>query len=221
MLGVSTGLDKMTLYINALYQKSGFDREKYVETTELKRFGALVDEDVSRMLQILVRLTQAKRILEIGTSIGYSTLSMAKGMKDHGGKIVTIEIDRQVARQARKNFARAGFAENIEVKIGDALEIIPQIQEEFDLIFQDVGDKRLYSILLDHCVRLLKPCGLLLAEDSLLSSAKMSANNHDRIDGHNIIPEIQRFNEMVANCPSLESTILPIGDGLTVAVKIG
>lgn len=209
-------LDNVTLYINTLYEKSGFNREKYIEATELKRFGPVVDEDVSRMLHILVRLTHAKRILEIGTSIGYSTLSMAKNIRDYGGKIITIEIDQQVAQQAMKNFERAGVTENIEVKIRDAFEIVPRIQEEFDLIFQDVGDKRLYPILFDHCVRLLKPGGLLLAEDSLLS-----AHDHNIIDGHNIIADIQKFNKMVADCPSLESTILPIGDGLTVAVKIG
>lgn len=200
-------LDKVTLYVNSLYEKRRFNREKYIEATELKRFGTVVDEDVSRMLHILMRLTHAKRILEIGTSIGYSTLSMANGIKDYDGKIITIEYDQQVAQQAMKNFERAGLTENIEVKIGDALEIVPRLKEEFDLIFQDVGDKRLYPILFDHCVRLLKPGGLLLAEDSLHPTMEMS--------------DIKKFNEMVANCPSLESTILPIGDGLTLAVKIG
>jgi predicted O-methyltransferase YrrM len=213
--GMNMDLDKATSYINALYEKSGFNREKYVEAAEIKKFGTVVDEDVSRMLHVLARLTHAKKVLEIGTSIGYSTVSMANAIKDYDGKIITIEYDQRVAQQAIKNFERAGVAENIEMRIGDALEIVPRVQEEFDLIFQDVGDKRLYPILFDHCVRLLKPGGLLLAEDTLFPVMKMSTKWYP------VVAHIQKFNEMVANCRSLESTILPIGDGLTVAVRIG
>jgi predicted O-methyltransferase YrrM len=211
-------LDRVTQYVNTLYEKSRFNKEKYIESTGLEKFGTVVDEDVSRMLHIFVRLTCAKKILEIGTSIGYSTISMAEATKEYNGKIITIEYDQQVAKQAIKNFERYGVAENVEVKIGDALEIVPRIREKFDLIFQDVGDKGLYPILFDHCVRLLKHGGLLLAEDALHPIIEM--NSDDQFAPHNDAA-IFKFNEMVANCPSLESTILPIGDGLTVAVKIG
>lgn len=213
---MNMNLEKATHYINKLYEKSGVNQKEYIAATELKDFGTIVDEDVSRMLQVLVRLTNAKKILEIGTSIGYSTVSMASVIKEYNGKIITIECNQQVAQQAVKNFERAGVAENIEVKIGDASEIIPKIQEKFDLIFQDVGDKGLYAALFDHCVRLLKPGGLLLAEDTLFPVMEIDSEWQ-----HSATADMQRFNEMVANCPYLESTILPIGDGLTVAVKIG
>jgi predicted O-methyltransferase YrrM len=166
------------------------------------------------MLYLLTRLTNARRILEIGTSIGYSTVSMANAIKGYDGKILTIEYDQHVAQQAMKNFERAGVAQNIEVKIGDAREIVPQIREQFDLIFQDVGDKELYPLLFDDCVRLLKPRGLLLAEDTLFPVMELDSK------GTHFVAPIQKFNEMVADNSFLESTVLPIGDGLTIAVKM-
>ena len=212
--GMTMNLEKATSYINALYEKRGFSKEAYIQATELQEFGIVVDDDVSRMLYVLMRLTHAQRILEIGTSIGYSTVSIANAIKGYNGKIFTIEYDQQVAQQAMRNFERAGVAQNIEVKIGDAREIVPRIQEQFDLIFQDVGDKELYPLLFDDCVRLLKIGGLLLAEDTLFPVMELSASW-----AHSVAP-IQKFNEMVAESSFLESTILPIGDGLTVAVKL-
>lgn len=206
--------EKATSYINALYEKRGFGKEGYIRATQLQEFGTVVDEDVSRMLYVLARLTHAQRILEIGTSIGYSTTSIAHAIKRDNGKIFTIENDQQVAQQAMRNFERVGVVQNIEVKIGDAREILPRMQEQFDLIFQDVGDKELYPLLFDDCTRLLKTGGLLLAEDTLFPIMGLGD------EMAHFVVAIQKFNEMVAECSFLESTILPIGDGLTVAVKL-
>ena len=207
-------LEKATSYINALYEKRGFSKEEYIEATELQEFGIVVDDDVSRVLYVLAKLTHARRILEIGTSIGYSTVSIANAIKGYDSKILTIEYDQHVAQQAMKNFERAGVAQNIEVKIGDAHEIVPRIREQFDLIFQDVGDKGLYPLLFDDCVRLLRPGGLFLAEDTLFPVMELDSK------GARFVAPIQKFNEMVADNSFLESTILPIGDGLTIAVKM-
>ena len=202
-------------YINRLYEKRGINREEYIKFTELEKFGSIVDEDVSRTLQVLFRLARPQQVLEIGTSIGYSTVSMASIVKEYGGKIITIEYDENVAEHAIKNFKRFGVSENIDVKIGDAQEIIPQIEsEKFDVIFQDVGDKKLYSQLFDDCVRVLKPGGLLLAEDTLFPVMDRFKQHHNEL-----VISINEFNEMVANNPHLESTLLSIGDGLTVAIK--
>jgi predicted O-methyltransferase YrrM len=141
-------------------------------------------------------------------------VSIANAVKGNDGKILTIEHEQHVAQQAMKNFERAGVAQNIEVKIGDAREIVPRIREHFDLIFQDVGDKELYPLLFDDCVRLLRPGGLLLAEDTLFPVMGLDSR------GTRFVAPIQKFNEMVADNSFLESTILPIGDGLTIAVKM-
>ncbi|CUH97543.1 hypothetical protein P22_3674 [Propionispora sp. 2/2-37] len=205
---------KASAYIESLYEKRKLTQKQYIETTELKDFGPVIDDDVARMLQVLITLVRPRRILEIGTSVGFSTVSMAKAVKSYGGKITTIEFDAKVAKQAIKNFEREKVAGQIEVRIGDAREIIPILTEEYDLIFQDVGDKNLYAALFDDCVRLLKPAGLLVAEDTLFPVTLFPVFKWVKMR-----EALAEFNKKVADCPLLESTLLPIGDGFTVAVK--
>ncbi len=141
---------------------------------------------------------------------------MAEAISLYGGKITTIELDEKVAEQAKKNFERAGVKDQIQVKIGDARTIITDMNEEFDLIFQDVGDKTLYDAMFDDYVRLLKPGGILLAEDALFPVFDFHFEYSYLADMRG---SLDAFNKRVANCLSFESTLLPIGDGLMVAVK--
>jgi predicted O-methyltransferase YrrM len=97
------------VYINALYAKNDFNKKNYIEASGLKTFGTLVDDDVSRTLQLLAKISRPQKVLEIGTSIGYSTLSLAKAIQDYGGKIITIEYDSKSAQQAIKNLALQGL----------------------------------------------------------------------------------------------------------------
>jgi predicted O-methyltransferase YrrM len=207
---------KASAYIESLYEKSKLTQKQYTEATELKDFGPVVDDDVARMLQVLITLVKPQKILEIGTSVGFSTVSMAKIVKTYGGKITTIEIDAAVAKQAVKNFEREEVKEQIEVRIGDARTIISGMNEEFDLIFQDVGDKKLYAEMLEDYIRVLKPGGLLLAEDTLFPVFDFGAEFGDLTQ---MCESLDIFNKKIADCPQFESTLLPIGDGLTVAVK--
>ncbi|WP_371373341.1 O-methyltransferase [Sporomusa aerivorans] len=205
---------KAHAYIESLYEKRKLTQKKYTEVTELKDFGPVIDDDVARMLQVLITLAKPRKVLEIGTSVGFSTASMAKAVKVYGGKITTIEFDAKVAEQAKKNFEREMVAGQIEVRIGDACDIIPMLKEDYDLIFQDVGDKELYAALFDDCVRLLNPGGLLVAEDTLFPITLFPAFKCEKMR-----ETLANFNKRVADCPLLESTLLPIGDGFTVAVK--
>lgn len=208
--------EKAGAYIENLYEKGKLTQKQYTEDTELKDFGPVVDDDVARMLQVLIMTVRPRKILEIGTSIGFSTVSMAKVIQHYGGKIVTIEIDAEVAREAVKNFEREGVKEQIEVRIGEARTIISGMNEEFDLIFQDVGDKSLYGEMLGDYIRLLKPGGLLIAEDTLFPVFDFGSESGDWTP---MCQSLDTFNKSIADCPQFESTLLPIGDGLTVAVR--
>lgn len=207
---------KVFAYIEGLYEKRQWTQKIYAQAVDLEDFGETVDDDVARMLQVLATLTGPQKILEIGTSIGFSTVSMAKAIEKHGGRILTIEIDAEVAGQAMKNFERDGVKDRIEVRVGDARKIVSGLDEEFDFIFQDVGEKKLYAEMLDDCVRLLKPGGLLVAEDTLFPVADFGP---EFADFARSCRSLDVFNRSVAGHPQLESTLLPIGDGLTVAVK--
>ncbi|MCD5415901.1 O-methyltransferase [Candidatus Bipolaricaulota bacterium] len=204
-------LEKINTYIAGLYTDIT-TRTQYMNETELKEFVPVVDDDVARLLKMLLYLTRARRVLEIGTSIGYSTTSMAQVVKEYDGRIITVEFDEQVAGQARRNFEQAGVSDFVEVLMGDALKIVPQLEEGFDFIFLDV-DKRLYAPLLAECVRLLKKGGLLVAEDTLFPVIDLDQK------WHHLIAPIEEFNHLVSKHEGLASTVLPIGDGVTVAVK--
>src|SRR5216110_3400304 len=115
----------------------------------------LVDAEVGALLRVLATAVGARRILEIGTAIGYSGIWLARALPT-GGMLVTLEIDEDRAREARQNFVRAGVA--------DARLKIAKVSGPFDLIFQD-GDKQLYTPLLDRLVGLLRPGGLLITDN--------------------------------------------------------
>lgn len=185
---------KINQYIEGLYEeKTNLSKQEYVSNTKLKDFIPVVDNDVARFLKLMIRITKPMNILEIGTSIGYSTTSMAQIVKEYGGKITTVEFDETVAKQARENFINAGVNDVIDLKIGDAKKIVPSLHSPFDLIFQDV-DKHLYPLLLKDCLRLLKTGGLLIAEDTLFPVLDLEERWLD------LVEPIRQFNQLVVDC---------------------
>ncbi|RJR34856.1 MAG: O-methyltransferase [Deltaproteobacteria bacterium] len=123
----------------------------------------IVGPVVGELLYILARLAGAKNILELGTASGYSAIYLARALPP-GGRVITLEMSEDMARRAEANFTRAGLADQIEVRRGQALELMADMTETFDLIFLDI-DKESYLPALAHCRRLLKAGGLLAADN--------------------------------------------------------
>lgn len=208
-------------YIEDLYAGNALNKTDYTQVTRPAAGGDVIDDDVARFFQLLLLLKRPQRILEIGTSVGYSTVAMAQVVQPLGGRITTIELDPQTAVLAQGNFLRYGVDHSIEVLVGDAEALVPTLPGSFDYIFMDVGKKSLYRDLLDWCVRKLSPGGLLVAEDSLYGAFHQEPRRGSGKDGEfaDIARVLHEFNSGVARHPELESTLLPIGDGVTVAVK--
>lgn len=201
-------------FIESLYrQRESLTKEEFIRKTSWKDFIPVVDDDVARFLRFLLTLKKPKRILEIGTSIGYSATNLALAAREYGGSIVTLEYDPKAASQAKGNFRRAGVDSIIEIREGDARETLPALASgSFDLVFQD-ADKRLYSELLPECIRVLAPGGVFLADDALFPVMDLDEKWHD------LIQPIEEFDRTLSAHPGLVSTLLPIGDGLIAAVK--
>ena len=148
-----------------------------------------------KLLHLLVRVTGARRVLEIGTLGGYSTIWLARGMPA-GGRLVTLEYEPRHAEVARENVARAGLADRVEVRVGAALETLPLLAGEngapFDLVFID-ADKQGYAEYFDWALRLTRPGGLIIADNVIRKGGVADpASSDDRVRG------IQRFFERVA-----------------------
>ncbi len=135
------------------------DLEKEAEREEIPIVGPVVGE----LLHVLTKATQAERILELGTATGYSTIFLARALSS-SGRLVTVENDPDMAARAKANFEKAGLVRQIDIVVGEAEDKLAEMADVFDFIFLDI-DKEYYAALLNHCHRLLKLGGLLVADN--------------------------------------------------------
>lgn len=174
----------------------------------------IVGTAVGRLLSVLVRATGAKRIVEVGTAIGYSALWMASAMPADG-ELVTIDPDKDRTDRARRFWGLAGVRERIRVVNEPALEALPKLFGPFDLAFIDALKKE-YQAYLEQVVWLLRPGGTVVV-DNLLWSGRASGSSPD--DGTADTHAIREFNAAFLRDKRFEATILPVGDGIGIGVK--
>lgn len=166
-----------------------------------------------RLLKMFVEMIRPRNILEVGTFSGYSAICMAEGLAD-GGKVWTFEINDEMEDFTRPWIDNSPVADRIEFRIGDANAEAPKLGIEFDMAFID-GDKRTYVETYETVLRLLRPGGYILADNTLWDGhVTDSAYDHDhQTQG------IRRFNDHVAQDERVEQVIIPLRDGLTVIRK--
>ena len=173
-----------------------------------------------KLLHLLARSIGARRILEVGTLGGYSTIWLARALPEDG-RLVTLEIDAEHARVAEANLERAGLAGRVEIRLGRALDTMPELAEEgqepFDLVFID-ADKDNIPVYFDWAVKLSRPGGLIVTDNVVRDGALVDAGTTDpRVMG------VRAFHEMLSNRPDVEATtIQTVGtkgyDGFNLAV---
>jgi caffeoyl-CoA O-methyltransferase len=164
-----------------------------------------------RLLSFLSKLINPKNILEIGTYTGYSALCLCEGLKKNG-VIHTIDKNEELSKIQKKYFNRSIFKSQIIQHVGNAKNIIPKLNIDFDLIFID-ADKENYIKYFDLVVPKLKSGGLLIT-DNVLWSGKVLSEDND-----NETKIIKKYNTLIKNDPRLKSLMLPIRDGLTLSLK--
>jgi predicted O-methyltransferase YrrM len=165
-----------------------------------------------RFLQILLSAIKAERVLEVGTLGGYSAIWMARALPP-SGRLVTVEVDQRHAEFARRYFVRAGLDDRIDLRIGRALDVLPAFDgERFDAIFLD-ADKEPLPTYFGWALRLLRRGGLLIADNALWGGRVLDAEVED--EGTRGVRE---FNRRLSSDERVLGTIVPVGDGLAVAV---
>lgn len=183
--------------------------------TNLKVLGARMISGhlQGQVLTMLTKMIRPKSILELGTFTGYSAICLAKGLPEDG-KLITIEVDDELESLAAKYFEKAGVAHLIEQKIGAATELIPSLDQSFDLVFID-ADKREYVEYYQLLIEKMQAGAYLIADNTLWSGKVLDKPRHD--DRQTI--GILEFNKLVKNDDRVEKVILPLRDGMTVIRK--
>jgi len=180
----------------------------------------IADPELGRLLQVLARGNGARRILEIGTAIGYGTLCLARGAPE--AQVVSIDTDRERLARARAYLERAGVADRVELIEGPALEVLSRLEPPFDLAYVDAV-KREYRRYLDLLLPRLRVGGLVVV-DNLLWGGKVAAPLEDP-DGDDPEAEdpdadaLRAFNPYLMMHPQLTAVVLPLGDGVGLATK--
>lgn len=166
-----------------------------------------------RLLKMFVRMIKPRTILELGTFTGYSALCMAEGLPDCG-EIHTIEIDDELEDFIRLHFDKSPLLEKINLHIGDAKEVLLELNETFDLVFIDANKRdyvEYYNLVFDH----VNEGGFIIADNTLWDSKVVEENN--KPDAQTV--GIMKFNDLVATDMRVEKVIVPLRDGLTIIYK--
>jgi predicted O-methyltransferase YrrM len=172
-----------------------------------------VSPEEGAILQLLVRAVSARSVLEVGTLGGYSGVWLALALPPDG-RLVTIEGSDKHAAFARRSFERAGVAGRVDLRVGDAMDVLKTLSGPFDAVFLD-ADKAPLPRYLREADRLLRPGGLLLCDNTFMEGkvADPEAQGSD-------VQGMRQFNSAVANEPRFLSAVIPVRDGLLVAVKL-
>ena len=167
-----------------------------------------------RLLSIISKIISPTKILEIGTFTGYSTLCLSEGLTN-GGRIHTVDINEELYDFQRKYFKKSPFNDNIIQHLGNALEVIPTMDNNFDLIFLD-ADKNNYPEYLDVLISKLKIGGVLLSDNVLWDGKVLNPISEKDISTKAIV----KYNKLLSQREDMDTVILPIRDGLTISRKI-
>jgi len=199
-------------YIDRLADRGG-DRLASLERSGLREGWPIVGAAEGGFLHLLARMVGARRVLELGTAIGYSASWFARAVGEDG-RVITIEGNPDSARVAMNNIADLGLSERVEVKVGRAEVLLRTLRGEFDLVFNDI-DKVAYPLVYEDCVRLLRVGGLLVT-DNVLWSGEVAGRSRSKET-----VAIRAYNERLAHDARFISSILPLRDGVSVALKVG
>ena len=184
--------------------------------TELKCINPIMlsGEYQGRLLSLISKIKQPKKILEIGTFTGYATLCLAEGLET-SGKIYTIDKNEELVKIQNKYFSKSKYHKNIIQYTGDALEIIPKINSKFDLIFLD-ADKMNYNKYLEIIIPKLNKKGILISDNVLWYGKVLS----DKKKQDKVTKRIDTFNKDLVENKNFQTFMLPIRDGLSISIKL-
>ena len=194
------------------------DRKKMMMVDSIKQKALeehipIIMDDTLEVVDRILTEIKPTRILEIGTAVGYSAICFSKYLQS-GGKIDTIERDIERVAEARINIEKVGVADKINIYEGDAVEILPTLNEKYDVVFIDAA-KGKYPFFLKEALRMIKPNGIILADNILYKGYVMSDYNKHK--QRTAVRNLREYVKEVTENPNIETEILEVGDGLAIS----
>lgn len=209
--------ERVTSFIRSL------NREEEAFLCELERTAKEEDVPIIRietreLLKLLILVKQPKRILEVGTAVGFSAIYMSQYLPPDA-TIITIEKYEPRIAKAKENFVRAGLQDRIELLEGDAADLLKELQEPFDMIFMDAA-KGQYIHFLPEVLRLLVPGGVLVSDNILQDGDVLESHYAVPRRNRTIHSRMREYLYTLKHHDALETAIVPVGDGVALSVRL-
>ena len=183
-----------------------------IKEKALEEHVPIIMDDTLEVVDRILKDLKPTKILEIGTAVGYSAMCFSEYLLD-GGKIDTIERDEERIKQAKENIVKVGVEDKINIYEGDAVEILPTLNDKYDMVFIDAA-KGKYPFFLKEALRMLNNKGIILADNVLYKGYVMSDYNKHK--QRTAVRNLREYIHDVTNNPNLETEILEVGDGLAI-----
>lgn len=209
--------ERLVTYINSLDRGNPPVLDE-IEKEALRDFVPIIRKEMQSFLKLLLAMQKPMRILEVGTAVGFSAVLMAE-YAPKGCQIVTIENYEKRIPIAKGNFERAGKQEQITLLEGDATEILPQLEGQFDMIFMDAA-KGQYINFMPQVLRLLKTGGVLVSDNVLQDGDIIESHYIVERRNRTIYKRMREYLYELTHSDELVTSVMPIGDGITVSTKI-
>ena len=189
---------------------------KKIKQKALENHVPIIMDDTLEVIAKILTEKKPEKILEIGTAVGYSAMCFSEYLAD-GGRIDTIERDEQRVLEAKENIKNVRVEEKIKIYEGDAVEILPTLNEKYDIVFIDAA-KGKYPFFLKQALRMLKDDGVILADNILYKGYVMSDYNKHK--QRTAVTHLRQYIKETTENPELETEILEVGDGLAISRKL-
>lgn len=207
--------DYMESYIRGLIpERNGILKE--IEDFARNNGVPIVQKESGVFLEFMTNMKKPKRILELGTAVGFSSILMYEAAGTEP-EIITIERDEKMIELANINLERFNLKDKIKIEQGDCLEILEKLEGEFDLIFMDAG-KGHYNHFLPHCLRLLKKDGIIVA-DNVLFRGMVASDELVKRRKITIVKRMRTYLDLVTQDENLITSVIPMGDGIAITKR--
>ena len=184
-----------------------------IKQKALEEHIPIIMDDTLEVVDKILKEVQPTKILEIGTAVGYSAMCFSEYLQANG-RIDTIERDEERIAEAKVNIKNVGVDEKIKIYEGDAVEILPTLNEQYDVVFIDAA-KGKYPFFLKEALRMIKPTGVILADNILYKGYVMSDYNKHK--QRTAVRNLREYIKEVTENPNIETEILDVGDGLAIS----